>query len=693
MDASVAFWNKITSTLAIKPVANVKKSQRQATLLQFQKLGANVSLASVRETLSLAFDEAAEVQSERMAGDDLDLVGDERDSRLELAAFDNRLAKRDVGFTETYEPDKTVSDGLTWSDEASTLAKALAADMRLDKQRRPELSTRPFLLAYFNTLRLVDVNITRVDRGMRDLINLKSLSLSSNQISVLSVPCLPPNLEVLNMYDCGLQTIKTTFRDRHRQTQHVTLPSLLHFGAGCNGLDENGLMSIAKAFPSLTSLDMCNNGLSQTKQVLDLINESLPGVQSLVLVGNSMTMELGYRSRTITTLSNVTRLDDQEHDEDDARAAKEMVNTLGLNGDRDTTSGAGGAGGAGGAKEGEKTESGAVEGEEGGMMHVFANAYEPGTVAMRVRVGQLSRLPGPVVEVVPPSEESVAAAEEKGEEPPPPKYIVEHAAVQEGTTDTEQMMNDAETIDLRYFIRLVPPGSMGISQTTNAKIWKYPSIAFNEDITLSVPLTSDLAFDTKFIGMKYEIYSSMPGVKKEEPAVEEEKEGKGGEEKEEKAEKEEKEEVVVQELTEEEQAAKDAADEAARVEAAKPPPRVEVLVATGVMDIGPCLDCMTDAQCSIKKSTIDLEPPNPLMKDPLALTQVMKSIEERKGTTAAQEGDQEQDPSETGVLKMPSLVCSVDLNPQTAPEPMESEEGGSKPGTGKPGSKKGKKKK
>ena len=213
-----------------------------------------------------------------------------------------------------------------------------------------------------------------------------------------------------------------------------------------------------------------------------------------------MTMELGYRSRTITTLSNVTRLDDQEHDEDDARAAKEMVKTLGLDGDQQDTTG--GASGASGTKEGEKTESGAVEGEEGGMMQVFANAYEPGTVAMRVRVGQLSRLPGPVVEVVPPSEASVAAAEEKGEEPPPPKYIVEHAAVQEGTTDTEQMMNDAETIDLRYFVRLVPPGSMGISQTTNAKIWN-PRITFNEDITLSIPLTSDLAFDTKFIGMKY----------------------------------------------------------------------------------------------------------------------------------------------------------------------------------------------
>ena len=156
-DCSEAFWDKIQTTLAIKPVDTIKKSLRQAKLVQFQKLGATVSLASIRETLSVAFDEAAEAQTERMAGDDLDLVGDERDSRLELAAFDNRLAVRDPsGFGGEYEPDATVADGLEWSDEALALTKSLEADARLEKQRRPELKTRSFLLEYFQTLRLMD---------------------------------------------------------------------------------------------------------------------------------------------------------------------------------------------------------------------------------------------------------------------------------------------------------------------------------------------------------------------------------------------------------------------------------------------------------------------------------------------------------------------------------------------------------
>ena len=688
-DCSEAFWDKIQTTLAIKPVDTIKKSLRQAKLVQFQKLGATVSLASIRETLSVAFDEAAEAQTERMAGDDLDLVGDERDSRLELAAFDNRLAVRDPsGFGGEYEPDATVADGLEWSDEALALSKSLEADARLEKQRRPELKTRSFLLEYFQTLRLIDLGITRIDRGMRDLATLRSLSLSSNEISVLSVPCLPPKLEVLNMYDCGLQQIKSTFRDRHRQIQEVCLPSLLHFGVGCNYLDESGLRSIAKAFPSLTSLDMCNNGLSQTTEVLDILALDLPDVQGLVLQGNSMTMELGYRSRTICTLTNVARLDDQQHDEDDVRAAKENVKRLGLTLKSDTTSTSTSTRtNSSSVKKEEKTDAG--DGTASGEMSTasFASnmgAYTEGIVSMRVRVVSLSNLPGPAVEVVPVPEDIVKAAEEAGDEPPPPTYVVEHIVVNE-EMDTDKMMGDAEMVDLRYFVRLLPPGSMGLPQTTSAKVWTYPAVSFNEDITLSIPASNDLAFDTKFKGMRYEIHSSMPG-KKEEQIMEE---GEDGVEKEvDSAEQQ-------QELTEEDQAIKDAADEKAKL-----PPRVERLVARGTMDISACLNCMNDAQCDIPNFTISLRPPDLMESDPLSLHAILKSI--RKSSKDVQ--NLNADGKETGeketdeiapIVVMPTLTCSLSLNPTKPPEPKEDVDDGGKPSTGKskPGSKKGKKKK
>jgi hypothetical protein len=220
---------------------------------------------------------------------------------------------------------------------------------------------------------------------------------------------------------------------------------------------------------------------------------------------------------------------------------------------------------------------------------------------------------------------------------------------------------------------------MGISQTTNAKVWKYPNITFNEDITLSIPMTSDLAFDCKFVGMKYEIYASLPGVKEDKLAEEEGKEKEGG-----------KEEEGKRELTEEEQTAKDEADEAARLEAVKPPPRVESLVATGTLDISMCLDYMSDGQCENKGVKVVLVPPNPLLADPLSLNQMLKMVENSNSGLDG-ENDGEKDDETAPKLAMPSMICSFTLNPQSAPEPMEPEEDAGM--QSKPGSKKGKKKK
>ena len=56
----------------------------------------------------------------------------------------------------------------------------------------------------------------------------------------------------------------------------VQLPSLLHLGVGFNLVDEDALSSIAAAFPSLTSLDLCHNGLSDTRRVLTCLRDGSP---------------------------------------------------------------------------------------------------------------------------------------------------------------------------------------------------------------------------------------------------------------------------------------------------------------------------------------------------------------------------------------------------------------------------------
>ena len=64
LDASSAFWAKITTCVGVKPVADVKRSLRMSKLQQYQKLGATVSLYSVKETLSVAFDDAVQTSGE-----------------------------------------------------------------------------------------------------------------------------------------------------------------------------------------------------------------------------------------------------------------------------------------------------------------------------------------------------------------------------------------------------------------------------------------------------------------------------------------------------------------------------------------------------------------------------------------------------------------------------------------------------
>ena len=120
------------------------------------------------------------------------------------------------------------------------------------------------------------------------------------------------------------------------------------------------------------------------------------------------------------------------------------------------------------------------------------------------------------------------------------------------------------------------------------------------------------------------------------------------------------------------------------------------------MDIGLCLDCMSDAQCSLDNVTVVLDPPNLMVVDPLDLNGMLQAVQAGVASAAAalaaaQEEGKEVEEGEKGdeaLMSMPSMICSVTLNPTTLPEPMDVVEeggGGSKPGTGKPGSKKGKK--
>ena len=737
LDASAAFWRKIRATLAVRPVDDVPRSLKQHKLRQYQKLGATVSLGSLKESLSTAFDNAAEAVGERMAGDDLDLVGDERDSRLELAAFDTRLSERDVdGFGREHQPDKLVADGLGWSDEAPALARDLTADARLERPRRPELTTKPFLLGYFKSLRLVDQGITRVDRGLVGLRNLKSLSLSSNQIGILSVGCLPRQLEVLQIFNAGIHTVRTRsprrLPGRREIDAEVQLPSLLHLGVGFNLIDEEALSSIAEAFPSLTSLDLCHNGLSDTRRVLTCLRDRLPQIEHLLLMGNPMCMDLGYRSRCIATLPDVTRFDDLALDEDDLRAARTAMQKLGLTIYGEGKEEAAAASDSNG-KEGaapttpEGDDEGTTNAVGGGML--AQKRPEEGNIVMRVRVGKLQQLPGPVLTRGEPDAEAVAAAEEAGEEPPLGPLSVSYKSVREGEeadAEGEAMTAAAEEIDLRFFVRLLPPGTGALPQTTAAKRWSYPGLAFNEDVMLTVPLVSDLAVGVQFQGLVVQVWRSLPGKKKlAAPPNEGDGDGEEGSAVTENAEAAAV--VAVAAAREEGEKGEGSMDDASAEAAGAVddpasyslPAREDELVAQATVPLSSFLDSMNDGQREISVDAVTCVGPLWHLPDPLALRDLEERLaraavpapatadgksnmaerkdgkEENEGKDAAGKGADQgggaADEDVTG-LRMPTLSCSVALNPTAPPAPAEEEEEEPQ-GKSRPNSKKSKKKK
>jgi hypothetical protein len=652
-----------------------------------------------------------------MAGDDLDLVSDERDSRLELAAFDERLAATDpdgFGDPANFDPDAMVADGLRWSDEAPALARNLAADARLERPRRPELSTKPFLQGYFRTLRLVDLGITRIDAGMCALSNLRKLSLSSNSIPVLTVRNLPPTLEVLNMYDCGIRTVRTTAGrggggGKSRSSSNrgssrgikaaapAQLVSLLHLGVGYNTIGEEALTALTGAFPSLTSLDLSNNYLSDTDAVVSTLQRDLPLLEHVLLAGNAMAMEFGYRSRCIVSLPQITRFDDLDLDEDDTRAARRAVQrhsmkVIGAD-SAATTSGGGGRGGGGGgggggtaATSAEAEEGDSIDGSGPASLLPLAMApplggQESGAAILRVKVGVLKGMPGPVVTRAEPSPEDVEAL---GEGAPPGPVSVSYKCPQTAE-ESETMLQDAEAIDLRYFLRLIPPGSKGLPQTTAAKVWAFePGVRFAEFVTLCVPLSGDFAFDCQFKGLKVEIWASLPG-KKEAEVCEEGGAGDGEGE------------AAAASKAEEKKTEGEEDEQASLAESL--PPRVDTLVGRGVIDLVKFCDPMIDGMAEVSVSATVLRGPSMDQPDLLGLRDMQQAVSAAAATAAenasSEEGrgdaDAEND-NPFGASKMPTLDLVVALNPtEQPPAQEEEEEPASRPGT--KGKGKGKKKK
>ena len=388
--------------------------------------------------------------------------------------------------------------------------------------------------------------------------------------------------------------------------EQAQLPSLLHLGFGYNAIDEDALASLASAFPSLTSLDLCNNYLTDTVAVVSTIQRDMPLLEHLLLAGNSLALEFGYRSRCITSLPQITRFDDLDLDEDDTRAARRAVQRHGMKVIGAAKSTSGDKASAPEVGDGDGPSSPALN--ESPLLGDKSRALQ-----FYVKVGVLKGMPGPVVTRAEPSPEDV---ETLGDDAPPGPVSVSYKCP-ETEEESETMLQDAEAIDLRYFLRLVPPGSKALPQTTAAKLWAFePGVRFAEFVTLRVPLSADFLVGCQFRGLRVEIWASLPG-KKEEQASNEGKEA-----------------LAAPEVSN----SSEAEDEKATCEDANLieslPPRVDTIVGLGMVDISKFCDPMIDGTAEVSESATLISGPSVDQPDLLGLRDMQRAMSAAADETA-----------------------------------------------------------
>ncbi|KAF6082014.1 leucine rich repeat containing 43 [Phyllostomus discolor] len=169
--------------------------------------------------------------------------------------------------------------------------------------RNPLMLKDTFLHSYFRSLRVVDKQVSLVDRGLLKFPRLEELVLSANQIKEVAAANLPPTLKVLELYDNAITSLESLCARPP--------PALQHLGLGHNKLlgPQQSLYLTAEHWPNLVSLDLSFNDLMDLQGMVASLS-TLQRLRLLVLQGNPLALVPYYRGFTIDSLARLCVLDD-----------------------------------------------------------------------------------------------------------------------------------------------------------------------------------------------------------------------------------------------------------------------------------------------------------------------------------------------------------------------------------------------
>ncbi|EQB77350.1 hypothetical protein CB1_000340013 [Camelus ferus] len=160
-----------------------------------------------------------------------------------------------------------------------------------------------FFYTYFKSLRVVDKQVSLVDKDLLKFVKLEELILSANLIKEIDPTNLPPTLKVLELYGNKMSSVECLCSGPP--------PGLQHLGLGHNKLlgPLESLYVTSDHWPNLVSLDLSFNDLTDLRSMVASLR-TLPCLRLLVLQGNPLALVPYYRGFTIDSLSRLCVLDD-----------------------------------------------------------------------------------------------------------------------------------------------------------------------------------------------------------------------------------------------------------------------------------------------------------------------------------------------------------------------------------------------
>ncbi|XP_075813563.1 leucine-rich repeat-containing protein 43 [Microtus pennsylvanicus] len=169
--------------------------------------------------------------------------------------------------------------------------------------QHPLMIKDTFFYSYFRSLRVVDKEVTLVDKDLLKFLKLEELILSANKIEEIDANNLPRTLKVLELYGNLIASMECLCSPPP--------PNLQHLGLGHNKLlgPLQSLYVTSRNWPQLVSLDLGFNELTDLQSMIAGLC-TLKHLRLLVLQGNPLALVPYYRGFTVDSLARLCVLDD-----------------------------------------------------------------------------------------------------------------------------------------------------------------------------------------------------------------------------------------------------------------------------------------------------------------------------------------------------------------------------------------------